>query len=109
MVDNSRFYTIMDFNRWNAWKMIPTIFKILVIIIKERPCAILSTGAAPGLLTIVVGRLCGVKTIWIDSIANVKTMSVCGNLARKLANLVYTQWPTLAKGNIQYAGNIFGD
>lgn len=66
--------------------------KILGILIKERPETIISTGAAPGLLTIILGKLIGIKSIWIDSVANVQTMSACGKLTRIFTNHVYTQW-----------------
>lgn len=29
MVGNCRFHTMMDFSRWNAWKMLPASFNIL--------------------------------------------------------------------------------
>lgn len=109
MIGDCRFHTMMDFSRWNAWKMVPASFKILAILIKERPTAIITTGAAPGLLTLILGRMIGIKTIWVDSVANVKTMSGCGKLARKFANHVYTQWPELVTAQVHYAGNIFGD
>ena len=109
MAGDCHFHTMTDFSRWNAWKMIPAAFKTLVILLKEHPAAIITTGAAPGLLTLVLGRLMGIKTIWVDSVANVQTMSACGKLARRFANHVYTQWPGLAAAQVHYAGNIFGD
>lgn len=109
MIGNHRFHTITDFSRWNAWKMFPASFKILVLLLKERPEAIITTGAAPGLLTVIIGRMIGIKAIWVDSVANVQTMSACGKLARKLASHVYTQWPGLATEQVRFVGNIFGD
>lgn len=109
MVEGHRFHTMQDFSRWDAWKMVPAFFRITGILIKERPDAIITTGAAPGLLVVLSGRLVGVKSVWVDSVANVQTMSACGKLARKLANHVYTQWPELAGAQVRYAGNIFGD
>ncbi len=109
MVGSCNFHTMTDFSRWDAWKMIPASLKILGILIKERPETIISTGAAPGLLTIILGKLIGIKSIWIDSVANVQTMSACGKLTRIFTNHVYTQWPDLATAEIRYAGNIFGD
>lgn len=108
MVGNHRFHTIMDFSRWDAWKMLPASFTILAFLLKERPAAIVTTGAAPGLLTIVIGRMVGIKTIWIDSVANVEHLSASGRLAYKFASRTYTQWPDLAVDNIVSAGNIFG-
>ena len=55
MVGTCRFHTMMDFSRWDAWKMLPASFNILGILLKERPAAIVTTGAAPGLLTIILG------------------------------------------------------
>ncbi len=109
MVDGRRFYSISDFNRRNAWKMFAAVFKCLLVLLLVRPSAVVTTGAAPGLLVLVLARLFGAKTIWIDSVANVKTLSACGHLARYLAKHVYTQWPDLANDNVDFVGNIFGD
>lgn len=109
MVGNVRFYRQPDFNRQSAWKMILAFFIVLWVIIKERPAAVVTTGAAPGLLAIVVGSMFFRNTIWIDSVANVKTLSACGRAARLLARHVYTQWPDLADDSVDYVGSIFGD
>lgn len=109
MTGRRKFHKLPDFNRWNLWKMFPALLKVFVVISHERPSAIITTGAAPGLLTIFIGRLLGVKTIWVDSVANVRTMSACGRMACKFSDLVYTQWPDLATERVLYMGNIFGD
>lgn len=109
MIDSNRFYKLPDFNRSNAWKMLAAVFKVIGVLLKERPAAVLTTGAAPGLLTIVVAKFLFRNTIWIDSVANVKTMSGCGHVARYFAKHVYTQWPDLADDSVDYVGNIFGD
>lgn len=109
MIGNNRFHRLSDFNRNNAWKMFMAFFQVLFILLRERPSAIITTGAAPGMLTIVVGKILFRKTIWIDSVANVKTLSACGRFARILARYVYTQWPDLADDRVEYVGNIFGD
>lgn len=109
MIGESRFYKLPDFNRRNAWKMMAAIFKVLGILLRERPAVVLTTGAAPGLLMIVVAKLLFRNTIWIDSVANVKTLSGCGHVARYFAQHVYTQWPDLADDSVDYVGNIFGN
>lgn len=109
MIGDNRFYKMPDFNRSNAWKMLVAIFKVIAVVLKERPSAIITTGAAPGLLVIVVAKFLLRKTIWIDSVANVKTLSACGHIARILAGHTYTQWPDLADDCVDYVGNIFGD
>lgn len=109
MIGKNSFFHIPDFNRWTIWKAIPTMVKIFFILLKVRPSAVVTTGAAPGLLTLIIARFLLIKTIWIDSIANVKELSGCGKLAKKFAKYVYTQWPDLADDKIKYVGNIFGD
>lgn len=109
MINNNLFFSLPDFNRSNVWKMIYAIFKVLYVLLKTRPHVVITTGAAPGLLTIVLARILRIKTIWIDSIANVKQLSTCGQLACKFAQHVYTQWPDLSDSKVKYKGNVFGE
>lgn len=108
MVSENRFYRLVDFNRRNAWKMLASLFMVLWVLLKERPNTIITTGAAPGLLVVFIARIFFRKTIWLDSIANVKKLSACGCVAKRIAGLTYTQWPDLAENGVFYAGNIFG-
>jgi hypothetical protein len=39
----------------------------------------------------------GVRTLWIDSIANSERMSASGRLAKRLAHRVVSQWPEVAE------------
>lgn len=109
MVEGQKFYQTADFSRTDAWKLIPSFFKAIKLIWREKPDAIITTGAAPGLVLLFVGRLLGIKTIWIDSIANAEHLSASGRMASRFASRTYTQWKDLAVGKIQYAGNVFGN
>lgn len=65
---------------------------------RERPDAVISTGAAPGLMALVMGKLMlGARTIWIDSIASTEHLSLSGRLARPVADAWLVQWPHLAR------------
>lgn len=108
MVEGHSFYKIQDFSRWNAYMFLPTFWRALKILRKIKPDAVITTGAAPGLVCILAAKLCGIKSIWIDSVANVEHLSGSGKVARKFADKIYTQWPDLATENIIYSGNIFG-
>lgn len=108
MVENSAFYTIKDFSRWNAYLLIPTIITAIKLIIRESPDVVISTGAAPGLICLFVAKLFGKKTIWIDSVANMHKLSLSGRLASKFVSRTYTQWEHLSDPNIIYAGDVFG-
>ena len=106
LVPENKFYSVRDFNRNNKGFIIPVLFQLFQIIIIERPHCIITTGAAPGLIALVLGKLLFRKTIWLDSIANVKELSMSGRIAAHFADRVYTQWPSLATKKVIYAGNV---
>lgn len=109
MVEGKKIHTISDGNRWNKYGLVKCFFNILSIVRKSKPDVIITTGAAPGLMAIVVGRLFGAKTIWIDSVANCEQVSMSGRIATKVAHIVYTQWSHLAEENkIKFNGNVLG-
>jgi hypothetical protein len=59
---------------------------------------VVTTGAGPGLMALAVGKLvAGSRTVWIDSIASVETMSLSGRLARFVADAWLVQWAHLAR------------
>ncbi len=87
-----------DVSADDKWRLIPCALQVLYILLKERPKAILSTGAAPGAVAIWLGSFLGIRTIWVDSIANVKQISRAGKLAKKRADVFLTQWEHLSDG-----------
>lgn len=99
---------VPDFSRNELWRLPAAVWRMWRIVRRRRPRAVVTTGAAPGLIAIAVGRLCGCRTLWIDSIANAATLSGSGKVACRLAHRVFTQWPALAGGRVEYHGNTFG-
>ncbi|HRD87466.1 MAG TPA: UDP-N-acetylglucosamine--LPS N-acetylglucosamine transferase [Accumulibacter sp.] len=93
----TRFYTIRDATRWDKFGLLVLALQLVWVLLKERPDIVLSTGAAPGFLALRLGRLFGAKTIWIDSIANVESLSLSGQRIGKHADVWLTQWEHLAK------------
>jgi hypothetical protein len=73
-----------------------------------RPDIVLSTGAAPGAVALLIGRILGARTIWIDSIANSDETSLSGRWARHFADLSLTQWRHLAQSDplLTYFGQV---
>ena len=87
--------TISDASRSRPDKILMLLLQLTRLIIKIRPDVIVTTGAAPGLVAIQIGKLFGARTIWIDSLANSEKLSLSGRLAEKHADLWLTQWPHL--------------
>ena len=96
-VAGSRYYVIPDASRFDVKSFTPVFFKAIGILLKERPKAIVTTGSAPMLAFILLGRILGARTLWVDSIANSERMSTSGRLAKKLAHRVVSQWPEVAE------------
>lgn len=108
MVDGADFFVVKDFSRWNAYLIVPNFFRFLGRFVMHRPAAVITTGAAPGLTALLAARLLGIKTVWVDSIANVEHLSFSGRVARKFAGRTYTQWEELKDDSTVYAGNVLG-
>jgi UDP-N-acetylglucosamine:LPS N-acetylglucosamine transferase len=91
-----RLRIITNGNRWQRRRLALQLMQILVLMLRTRPDAVISTGAAPGYFALRIGKLLGARTVWIDSIANAEELSLSGNKIRKYADLWLTQWPHLA-------------
>ncbi len=95
-VPSARFYAVNDATRWNRFGLVVLAFRVLGVLLRERPDVVISTGAAPGFFGVVLGKLLGAGTIWLDSMANVERLSLSGRTVRLFADLWLTQWPHLA-------------
>lgn len=95
-VSPARFYLVPHATRWDRWKLLFLLARVAWICLRERPRLVVSTGAAPGLVAVVAGKLCGARTVWVDSAANVERMSMSGRLVRPFADLWLTQWEHLS-------------
>lgn len=106
-VGADRLYLVRDASRWTKLGLVVQALQILWIMIRLRPDAVLSTGAAPGFFGLLFGKMLGARTVWIDSLANVEELSLSGRLVGRVADLWLTQWPHLARPEgPQYAGAV---
>lgn len=106
MVEDASFRVVCEATRDQKFRMIWLIIQIFWILVCERPTAIVTTGAAPGYFAVRIGKWFGIKTLWIDSIANAMELSLSGQLASKHADKVLTQWNHLAVGPVEYHGAV---
>jgi UDP-N-acetylglucosamine:LPS N-acetylglucosamine transferase len=100
-------YAIMDASADSKLNLVPLTLQIVWILLRERPNTIISTGAAPGVMAVLLCKFFPIKTIWVDSIANVNVLSRSGRMAKKHASLVVTQWQDLSdEQHIFYRGSV---
>ena len=96
-VAGSPFHVVRDATRWQRWALLIQALQIALIVLWVRPDIVISTGAAPGYFALRFGKLLRARTIWLDSLANVETLSQAGAMAGPYADLWLTQWPELAR------------
>ncbi|WP_425499859.1 UDP-N-acetylglucosamine--LPS N-acetylglucosamine transferase [Luteolibacter marinus] len=98
-VGDAKFRVIVDANRSNKLGLLRSAWSIFMLLRQEDPDVVISTGAAPGFFALKIGRMMGIRTIWVDSIANAEELSMSGDKAGSCADLWLTQWPHLARKN----------
>jgi hypothetical protein len=107
MVPGAPFRVVVEATRKNKFRLALLALQMLWIMLRVRPAAVVTTGAAPGFFAIRFGRWFGARTLWIDSIANAEEMSLSGQLAVRHADVVLTQWSHLAvDGVVHYHGAV---
>ena len=108
--DEDSFHTINDATRWNKLGLTLLALRIAWILIRVRPKVIITTGAAPGYLAVMIGSMLRIRTCWIDSLANVEELSLSGKKSGRWADLWLTQWQDLAKeAGPRFDGMLFPD
>lgn len=91
----------IKFEGW-GWKskimLTKTMIKAVHILLKERPDIIISTGGGEIAVPFCyVGKMLGIKIIYIDTLARVTTQSAGGKLVYPIADLFLVQWRSLLK------------
>ena len=73
-------------------KFIWLFFRTLTILLKEKPDFIITTGALVAYPFCVVGKLLGIKVVYVESFARVNEPSLTGKLVYKMSDLFMVQW-----------------
>ena len=96
-----------DCNRNEILNSTRCLFAALALVLRLRPEVVISTGALPGFCCILIGRIMGARTLWLDSVANAENLSMCGKFSRRVAHVCLTQWDHLATPDgPHYAGSL---
>lgn len=72
-------------NFWLAWRIIQ----------QEKPQLVLSTGAGVAVPFIILAKLAGVKTVFIESFTRVEELSLSARLVMPFLDIIYVQWEQL--------------
>ncbi|WP_439544809.1 UDP-N-acetylglucosamine--LPS N-acetylglucosamine transferase [Sandarakinorhabdus sp.] len=106
LAGDAPFFTFRDVSRADWWRIPIATLDIARILMKVRPQVIITTGALPGLIAAALARPFGVRSLWVDSIANSEVLSGSGGQAGRVCNQVITQWPHLADATVDHWGSV---
>jgi beta-1,4-N-acetylglucosaminyltransferase len=88
---------LIEYININPWKMIKAFFKTFIILTKEKPNLIISTGVEIAIPFFIFARMMGIKTIYIESWSRVKNKTRTGRILYYIADVFLVQWPDLLK------------
>lgn len=83
-------------NFWLAWRVLR----------RERPDVVVSTGAGVAVPFIWVGKSLGIRTVYLECITRIHTISTAGKMILPVVDKFFGQWEELAelKAKIDYEG-----
>src|SRR3989344_895555 len=96
LAENEKTYFLNDPKR-NPLGLIINFFSSLKIFLKEKPFAVVSTGAGVAVPMCFIGKLFGAKIIFIESYCRINTPSLSGRMVYPVADLFIVQWPEMKK------------
>ncbi len=80
-------------------------YRTLVILLKEKPDFIITTGALVAYPFCVIGKLLGIKVIYVESFARVSEPSLTGKLVYNMSDLFMVQWEDML---VKYPKSMLG-
>jgi UDP-N-acetylglucosamine:LPS N-acetylglucosamine transferase len=72
-------------NAWLSWRVLRT----------SKPDVILSTGAGVAVPFLILGKLLGCRTVFVESITRIETLSLSAMLVLPFLDVLYVHWPQL--------------
>lgn len=79
----------------NPIELVKNLVRLVQLFARERPDLIVSTGAEIAIPAVLVGKLFGAKTFYVECGAQVTKPSFTGRLMYHLADQFHVQWPEL--------------
>ncbi len=81
----------------NIKNLVRNLFFAWRVLRKEKPTAIISTGAGVAVPFIYIGKLLGMRIVYIETIIRPKRITLTGHLIYFIVDKFLVQWPELAQ------------
>jgi UDP-N-acetylglucosamine:LPS N-acetylglucosamine transferase len=96
--DDMRDRTFFIAHSERDWKFLINLWEAFVILRRERPTIILSTGAGPVVPFTLIGRLFfGTRVVFVETITRIDKPSMTGRIMYRLAHDFFYQWKRLER------------
>ena len=109
MAKTARVYSIPNIVRRNPLSWFVGAFLSLVVVVRQRPDVVITTGAGIVVFFCVFAKLFGAKLIFIESMARIESPTLTARMLYPFADLFIVQWPGLLKyfPKAKFAGRLF--
>jgi UDP-N-acetylglucosamine:LPS N-acetylglucosamine transferase len=93
----------------NLKNLFRNLFLAVRVVRRLRPKVILTTGAGVAVPFAWVGRLCGARVVYVESLTRIEGPSLSCRMIAPVARRLYVQWPELTRAlpRARYVGNVF--
>ncbi|NJE77405.1 hypothetical protein, partial [Thermococcus sp. ES12] len=94
----------------NPLKVIINLPKIIKIIAKEKPDVMVSNGAEIAIPFFYLGKILGIKTIFIECYTRVDEPTITGKLVYPISDYFFVLWPEMLQQygkKAKYVGGLF--
>jgi len=81
----------------NPFRMMVCLFKTISIFGNEKPDCVLSTGSEIAIPAMLLAKVIGIRTIFIESWCRISTKSFTGRILYYIADEFLVQWPQMLK------------
>ena len=79
----------------NLPNLVRNLFLAWKVLLQEDPDLVISTGAGVGVPFLIVAKILGAQTIFIELITRVKQLSLSARLVLPFLDALYVHWPQL--------------
>lgn len=79
------------------WRVFANLVEAWILLRRERPSIVLSTGAGPAVPFALVAKCLGIPFIFIEASTQVSRLSLSGRILYRFADKFFYQWKTLER------------
>ncbi|MEL6438449.1 MAG: PssD/Cps14F family polysaccharide biosynthesis glycosyltransferase [Cyanobacteria bacterium J06621_8] len=95
ILDGEKAYWAYSPTNRNLLNLVRNFFLACQVIYQERPQLVLSTGAGVAVPFIILAKLVGIKTVFIESFTRVEELSLSAWMILPFLDVIYVQWEQL--------------